>query len=199
MSRTAATPAIPCPPRRARNSSRSRPRDGGRCPQQSTVKARGPQPSQASKETFGANEALSQAPPPPPCFRLRALRVGGLNPAVARRASEGGSQGGPPLPPSRVRFGGQVAGADEELLRRLALDFRQVARARALLDLLRLAGELDGQVLRRVGRHQRQYIRHFARLDLGDDLEQHADVEAVEDLRRIARLHVLVHGDKALE
>jgi hypothetical protein len=48
--------------------------------------------------------ALRPAPPPPPCFRLRALRFGGLKPAVARRASEGGSQGGPPPPLSRGRM-----------------------------------------------------------------------------------------------
>lgn len=73
---------------------------------------------------------------------------------------------------------------DAELPRRLALDFRQGARVAALLGLLRLAGEFDGQVLRGIGRHQRHEIRHFAWLDLGDDLEQHADVEAVEDFRR---------------
>src|SRR5579862_555753 len=49
--------------------------------------------------------AWRPAPPPPPCFRLRALRFGGLKPAVARRASEGGSQGGPPPPLSRWRMG----------------------------------------------------------------------------------------------
>src|ERR1700730_15541726 len=38
MSRTAATLAIACPPRRARNSSRSRQRDGGRCPRHHVAK-----------------------------------------------------------------------------------------------------------------------------------------------------------------
>src|SRR5580700_911974 len=108
---------------------------------------------QASKKTFDGDEASSQAPLPPPCFAGWSHSPAPLRSVVAERY----------LLPGR-----------------LALNLRQVVRAVAGFHLLRLAGELDGQALRRVGRHERQNIGHLARLDLGGDVEQHAAVEAVE-------------------
>src|SRR6202044_596290 len=112
----------------------------------------------------------------------------GFTAPQASKKTFGGHEASSQAPPPPPCFAGwspspAIAGADEELLRRLGLDFRQRVRVVALLDLLRLAGELDGQVLPRVGQHKRQNIRYFARLDLGNDFEQHASVEGIENFR----------------
>ena len=36
-------------------------------------------------------------------------------------------------------------------------------------------------------------------IDLGRDIKENLKIEAIEDLGRIFRLHVLVHGDEPLE
>ena len=50
-----------------------------------------------------------------------------------------------------------------------------------------------------IRRHLRQDFRHCPRIDLRSHFDQDVGVEPVEDFRGIARLHVLVHGDEALE
>ena len=67
---------------------------------------------------FVAGESSSSTPLPPR-FRLRAPRFGGLKPAVARRASEGGSRGTSPVSTGEDKDGRSPSptfvGADEEL------------------------------------------------------------------------------------
>ena len=62
-----------------------------------------------------------------------------------------------------------------------------------------LVRELDRQALGRFGRHLRQDVGHPARRDLVGDFGGKANLEPLENLRRLLRLHVLVHGDEALE
>ena len=45
----------------------------------------------------------------------------------------------------------------------------------------------------------RHDFRHVARVDLRSDFEEDADIEPIEDLCRVARLHRFVHDHEALE
>ena len=60
-------------------------------------------------------------------------------------------------------------------------------------------GKLGRQPLRHIRLHLRHDVRHPARVDLRDEVNQDLHIEPVEDLGGILRLHVLIHNDKAFE
>src|ERR1019366_5138877 len=82
---------------------------------------------------------------------------------------------------------------------RLAFDLRKLVRILRFWLRTGAVSEFDGKPLGAFRRHLREDFRHLARIDLGRDLDQYLQVEAIEDAGGVFRLHVLVHGDDALE
>src|SRR4029077_11431717 len=84
-----------------------------------------------------------------------------------------------------------AAGGKQSVLAWLAFDLRQLVWTCRFGLGARPMGQFDGQSLGRFRRHLAKDIRYPARIDLGRYVDEDLHVEAIENARRVFRLHVL--------